>query len=252
MQLASSTTAAVAVPTVDPFAGLPAFLLRPPRFDPPPPDPWRVVRARFGTELAVARALETELDLEAFCPRYRSRFVVRGRFHERLTVFLPSYVFSRFDPLNPYRWHSVHAIGGVFGVLPGSVSEAEMTALRFLVAELDDGSALGAPVCDLRRRFLPLGRTVRLVTGPFTGYDGEVTACDGLFAWIKIFGLLGRDTVIEVPADWCDPVESTSSIDSTVGGSPSDTGRNRRDLGPKRRRRKHRGSYRPPGLGSVA
>ena len=193
MQLTASTHASVAT-------GLPAFLFKSVVLSKPTVEPWRVVRVRFGTEPSVASALEADLGLEVFCPRYRVRWVSRGRRLERQAVFLPTYVFARFDPADPVRWHEVHDLDGVLGLLPGIATDNELARLTELVTayDLDD-----APIFDVRRRYLPIGSKVQIVSGPFAAYAGRVTACDGVTAWVKIFGLLGREVDVNVPADRC-------------------------------------------------
>jgi hypothetical protein len=211
--LSLSTSTSVNHPGSPRLPDLPAFPLRPPPFSitPEPLPPWRVVRARYGSELSVTRSL-ADLDLEAWCPRYRSRWVSRGRPHERLNVFLPTYVFSRFDPFDPYRWHQLMAIDGVAGFLDGIVSDLEITSLRLLLDVID---ADDEPVYEVHHRFLPVGSEVRFSSGPFVGRRTIVVATDGFTAWVKNFGLLGRDNDINVPADWCEVI--TNNVDAASG-----------------------------------
>lgn len=211
------------------LAAFPAFLLRPVPIPLPilEPDAWRVISSRPGFERRLVEAL-TAISLDAWSPRYRSRWVSRGRRYERLNVFLPTYVFVRFDPANPIWWHRVMSLDGVRRLLPGIVTDEELDAIRETVADL---STETEPVYDVKRRFLPLGSAVRFGRGPFTGYDGTVVSCDGISAWVKIFGLLGRENDINVPADWCEVLEQSATSGHTET--------------PRWRKRARRGRFRP-------
>lgn len=207
----------------------PAFLLNSVLTLPSPP-PWRAVRTRFGRESVVSLGLE-RYDFETRCARYRSRWLVRGRWHERLSVFIPGYVFSRFDPADPHRWHEVMDLDGVVEILPGTVTEGEMDLLDALL--VDFVSHGDEPVFRVSKRFLPIGGEVTIAEGPFATYRGLVEDCDGFEADVKIFGLLGRDLSVKVPTEWChttlkNEVDAISGRRSYPEGTRRRRGRARR------------------------
>ena len=226
-----STAAASA--TIPAAVDLPAFLLRPspillPGEDPTQDslDPWRVLRVRSGLEPQVVRSLDDD-EIPSWCPIYRSRWIYHRKQRERSNALLPTYVLARFDPTNPYLWHRVMDTTGVFAILPGVVSPAEMATLAALIGHQDDPD--DEPY-DVHIRHLPLNSSILINRGPFFSYGGVVEACDGVSAWVRINRLLCRDNCISIPAEWCDVVGNQQELAAPMGSRRShQRARRRRD-----------------------
>ena len=182
-------------------------------YDPPLDDrpPWHAVRVAYGTEIEVATEA-TRLGYVAYCPRYWVRWLDRTkRKREKLTPYLATYLFVRFDGTDAYAWHDIMDIDGVSHLLGGEVpmivNEGEMAVLR---AQIGDGDEL--VVHEIKRRRHYVGEVVLLNAGPFAGFTAEIEKPEeeGLFVGVKINGLLGRETPLRLPSNWCDRAEAAS------------------------------------------
>lgn len=168
--------------------------------------PWHAVRVAYSTEIDVATEAE-KMGYTAYCPRYWVRWVTRGKKYEKLTPYLATYIFVRFDGTDAYAWHDIMNIKSVSHLLGGEVpmivTEAEMAVLRAMIGDGDE-----LVVHEIKRKRHEVGETVRIAAGPFTDMTGEIEIVEeeGLYATVKFNALLGRELSIRLPSIWCKSV----------------------------------------------
>lgn len=179
------------------------------RLDPEPPPPWHAVRTRWRAEFDVAKRLEENFDLEVYCPRYLATRVIRYRKVSELIPYLSGIVFARWDADDPCRWHDLMELTGVTGFIggtvPATVPEWQLDVVRRRIGPDD---LLEVPIDPAAWR-PDVGTHVRVIAGPFEIYTGQVEsvrACDGM-TQVKIWGLLGRDVSVPVPASMLERID---------------------------------------------
>lgn len=165
---------------------------------------WHALITKYGKEDEVNNACAT-LELDSCCPKYLIKWASKGRIHTRNIPLIPRYVFVKFDIEDVYQWRSVFDIEDVSKILggerPGIVKEEELERLCGYV--INDGE-LNLTAKAAFANFWA-GDIVRLLGGPFAGYEVECTWTDGKLAAVKI-PLLGVEAPLYYPAELCDPV----------------------------------------------
>jgi transcription antitermination factor NusG len=167
---------------------------------------WYAVRVKSNRERVTADSLKGK-GLEVFLPEYRSQ----SRNNTRRTFSLPlfaGYLFCRFDALNRLPILMVpgvvHIVG--FGKDPEPVDPEEMARL-FALAECR---------LDLKPHpYPPVGKHIRLQSGPLLGIDGIILAHEGEDRLVISVTLLQRSVAVQIERDWLAPLElevSTPSI----------------------------------------
>ncbi|MBI4220992.1 MAG: hypothetical protein HY682_12665 [Chloroflexi bacterium] len=161
---------------------------------------WYVAKSKPGKE----RILATELaryDVETFYPYLRK---VRGG-DARLEALFPTYMFCRFDPLQP-DWQAIRWAHGLAYFLQAddelaTVPEPLIEYLKDKTLRWNQGST--------QSRFKP-GERVRIVNGPFTGFEAIFRSyipsrerCQVLLQAIKTF------STVEVPERDLDSISTS-------------------------------------------
>jgi len=144
---------------------------------------WFVVQTRAGQERAVSRAVE-KLDLEVFYPTFKRTISVGRRREDVVRPLFPLYLFAAFE-IQDATWRSIFRVDGVQTILPinGHASRAEKLPIPVperVVVSLKAAAILGGghiPIMEDEREHLPRlnpGQRVRVIEGPFDGYEGLV------------------------------------------------------------------------------
>lgn len=129
---------------------------------------------------------------DAFMPRHRTSWRWRGKQVDGWRPLFGGYLFLSIDPAAP-RWREVTTMPGIRSLVklgahgPAHVPSAVVTELM--------------AHCDTEGRLLPdanfeAGDTVRLTSGPFAGFVGEVQRVDPDRRIHMLLEVLGRETAL--------------------------------------------------------
>ena len=160
---------------------------------------WYAVRTAAGREKAVASQLSSK-GYEEFLPLYRSRRQWCDRVKELEMALFPGYLFCRFDfnqRLPILVTPGVQMIVGT-GKLPAPVSDAEIEALRRVIAS-------GAPAEP--HDYLTAGQRVRIREGSLAGVEGILAEAKNSWRVILSVELLRRSVAVEVDRAVLAPVD---------------------------------------------
>ena len=129
---------------------------------------WYAIQTKPNKECSVRATLDQE-GFEVYCPRIRRAIhgAQRGAWKE--AALFPGYVFVRFDFVRDYarlRWKPGLVRVVMSGATPLVVTEATLASVRQMEKEGIRG--LLRPV-----RWKP-GTRVRVIDGPFSGFEGRV------------------------------------------------------------------------------
>jgi len=129
---------------------------------------WYAIQTKPNKESSVRATLDQE-GFEVYCPRIRRpiRGSERGAWKE--AALFPGYLFARFDFVQDYarlRWKPGLVRVVMSGATPLLISEATLASVRQM--EKEGARHLFRPV-----RWKP-GARVRVIGGPFTGFEGRV------------------------------------------------------------------------------
>jgi transcriptional antiterminator RfaH len=166
-----------------------------------PPPCWFAVFSKPRREAEAAEQLERQ-GFTAFLPRVRVRRRLRGQWREVVEPMFPRYLFLRatpgLDDLRPIR--STRGVVGLvrFGGEPRPVPEA-------LIAELQRVCTTADGALDLPEPLVP-GSRVRILAGPFAGYEAELLNQDGVHRARVLLELLGQFHAVQMPVDILTPV----------------------------------------------
>ncbi|SRR6266704_1553078 len=131
--------------------------------------PCYAIQTKPNKERSVQAALD-EAGIEVFCPRIRVPIRrLESRSWKEAALF-PGYLFARFDFARDYprlRWKPGLVRVVMSGVTPLAVSDATLASVRQI--EREGVRHLLRPV-----RWKP-GTRVRVVQGPFAGFEGRVS-----------------------------------------------------------------------------
>lgn len=162
---------------------------------------WFVVFSKPRREVEAVEQLERQ-EFATFLPRVRSRRRVRGQWQDIVEPMFPRYLFLQATPgqddLRPIR--STRGVIGLvrFGGEPKPAPEVVMAELRRLCPGNDAVLELPAPLVP--------GSQVRILEGPFAGYEAELLSLDGERRALVLLTLLGRSSAVAFPIDALTPV----------------------------------------------
>lgn len=157
---------------------------------------WFAVFSKPRREMEATEQLERQ-GFSTFLPRVRVRRRLRGQWRAVVEPMFPRYLFLQaipgLDDLRPIR--STYGVVGLvrFGGEPHPVSEALIIELQRLCA-VDDG-ALNLP------EPLAPGSRVRILEGPFAGYEAALLSRNGNNRARVLLQLLGQVHAVQVPLD---------------------------------------------------
>jgi len=128
------------------------------------PDDWYLVRTKPGKERWVRDQLATRLS-EVFLPMLKARMPRWGRMAMSVAPLFPCYLFARMDLQTKY--FEVKYLAGVSGLV--SAGSDPLVVPDLIVTEI---RARGVDdVVELREVPFDSGQSVRVVEGPFRGFD---------------------------------------------------------------------------------
>lgn len=162
---------------------------------------WFAVRTAAGREKAVASQLELK-GYEEFLPLYRSKRQWSDRIKEMDLSLFPGYLFCRFDfnhRLPILITPGVKLIVG-YGKIPTPVSDAEIEALRRVVAS----GAAAEP-----HEYLSIGQRVRVREGSLAGVEGILLHVKNTCRIVLSVELLRRSVSVELDRAAIAPVLSS-------------------------------------------
>ena len=166
----------------------------------PPVPLWFAVFSKPRRETEAMEQLERQ-GFTVFLPLARARRRLRGQWRAVIEPMFPRYLFLRatpgLDDLRPIR--STRGVIGLvrFGGEPRPAPDALIAALQRLCAS--DG------VLDLPEPLVP-GSRVRILEGPFAGYEAELLSHDGAHRARVLLALLGQMHAVQIPLDELAPV----------------------------------------------
>jgi len=148
-------------------------------------------------ELAAEENLRRQ-GYQVYYPRLLRPARVRGRWLDRVTSLFPRYLFLRLSvgdqAIAPVRSTvgvaSVVRFGGDYAVVPDAIVDDLRTR---------EDPATGLHCLHGHSEFEP-GSNVRIVADVFDGLQGVFQRESGDERVVLLLGLLGRDTLVEVPA----------------------------------------------------
>jgi transcriptional antiterminator RfaH len=155
---------------------------------------WFAVFSKPRREVEAAEQLEQQ-GFTAFLPRVRARRRLRGQWREVVEPMFPRYLFLRatlgLDDLRPIR--STRGVVGLvrFGGEPRPVPEV-------LIAELYRLCSAADGALDLPEPLVP-GSRVRILEGPFAGYEAELLSQDGEHRARVLLTMLGQSHAVQMP-----------------------------------------------------
>ena len=130
--------------------------------------PWYAVQTKPRKEPSVQAAL-SQAGIEVYCPRIQKPLVRASRKSWRVLPLFPGYLFARFEFARDYprvRWTPGLVRVVMSGGTPLAVTETMLSSVREI--EREGIRLLLRPI-----RWEP-GARVRVVQGPFTGFEGQV------------------------------------------------------------------------------
>lgn len=163
------------------------------------PSQWFAVRTASGREKFVASQLQSK-GYEEFLPLYRSKRQWSDRTKELELPLFPGYIFCRFDSrqrLPILTTPGVKLIIG-YGKIPAPVDEAEMEALRRVVAS---GAA-----AEPHSEYVAVGEKVRIREGSLAGVEGILVDLKNSWRIVLSVELLQRSVAVELDRAAIEPV----------------------------------------------
>src|SRR5437899_3747970 len=165
--------------------------------------PWYAIQTKPNKERSVQAALD-EVGIEVYCPRIRVPHRKMQRRSWKEAALFPGYLFARFDFARDYpllRWRPGLVRVVMSGVTPLAVTDATLASVRQM--EKEDVRGLLRPV-----RWKP-GTRVRVVQGPFAGFEGRVSLTlrggDRIRILLELFR---RQAALECEPDLLEPLAS--------------------------------------------
>ena len=158
-------------------------------------DFWYVAQLKpNGFERAISNLNRQNFD--TFMPMRRKTVSHARQLKEVLRPIFPGYVFVRFGSQKS-DWRKINSTFGVARLVsfhaqkPAAVPEGLMLALR----ERCDEKAVLRPLDDLKA-----GETVKMITGPFAEFVGEIEAFVAADRLRILFDFMGQKTRLDVPS----------------------------------------------------
>lgn len=139
------------------------------------------------------------IGVQCFNPRVVSTKIIRGRKHMTEMPYLPAYLFLRFDRADD-RWRGVYAVRGirtVLGTSPERPSPIRDDAMAILLDRCNGQYVEAKHVDTALSKIVPIGSTVQITRGAFSGYEAEVSWSHGDRVKV-IMSLLGAQREIKL------------------------------------------------------
>lgn len=163
---------------------------------------WFAVFSKPRREMEATEQLERQ-GFTTFLPRVRVRRRLRGQWREVVEPMFPRYLFLRAtlgeDNLAPVR-----STRGVVGLVRFG-GEPPRPVPDPLIAELQRLCAVPDGALDLPEPLVP-GSRVRILEGPFAGYEADLLSQDGEHRARVLLTMLGQSHAVQMPVDILTPV----------------------------------------------
>jgi len=215
-----------------------------------PATTWQVIRAVTGKEQQVATAL-SEIGIATFCPMLLFVIHQRGRLHKKVKALFQNYLFAKWEPSNPHRWHEIMDTQHVLGIIGHDEPQAvDPEIIESWIARTGTGDILADP--DLLKTMQDLQRGYRVgdyvrCEGAYLGHNLLVVSIDEETQTVKLqIGLLGRTFVIERLIKECELAGDPPLLDAPATQNRGGARRSRRGgrqaflVRSFRRKRRHR------------
>jgi transcription antitermination factor NusG len=168
--------------------------------------PWFAVQTRLRYEQFAAEHLRSK-GYDPFLPVYTCRRRWSDRIKKIDLPLFPGYLFCRFDLQNRLP---ILVTPGVIQVVgsgksPIAVDDAEIAAIQGIVQS-------GLPREPWE--FLQVGQTVRIASGPLSGYEGILLNVKGNHRLVLSVSLLRRSVAVEIDSAWVSPASSKPLLES--------------------------------------
>jgi transcriptional antiterminator RfaH len=171
---------------------------------------WYLIHTKAKRE-AVAEVNLRRQGYQVYYPRLQRPARIRGRWVDRVAALFPRYLFLRLavghQAIGPVRSTvgvaNIVRFGSEYTVVPDAVVE-----------DLNGRADAETGLHRLHRRALyEPGSNVRVVAGVFEGLEGVFQRESGVERVMLLLGLLGRDTLVQLPAAFVLPrIESQVSL----------------------------------------
>ncbi|MDF1565023.1 MAG: transcription termination/antitermination protein NusG [Deltaproteobacteria bacterium] len=164
---------------------------------------WYVVHTYSGYENKAKKSLEERIVAEGLEEHFEEVLIpmenvvemVRGERRTSRRKFFPGYMLVKME-LNDRTWHCVKNTPRVTGFVgnakqPPPVPEFEV---RRIIGQISEGEEAPKP-----KRLYDVGDRVRVVDGPFSGFEGSVEDVRADKGKLKVLlSMFGRDTPVEL------------------------------------------------------
>ena len=163
---------------------------------------WYLIHTK-PTREAVAETNLRRQGYQVYCPRLLRPIKIRGRWVDRVASLFPRYLFLRLavghQAMGPVRSTigvaNIVRFGNDYTVVPDAIVEN-------LRMRADPETGLHRVHADTL--FEP-GSNVRIVAGVFDGLEGVFQRESGDERVVLLLGLLGRETLVQLPAAFVSP-----------------------------------------------
>jgi transcription antitermination factor NusG len=174
---------------------------------------WFALTVKPRHEKATLLALQSR-GLEAFLPVHEARRKWSDRIKRLEMPLFTGYVFCRFSLDNRLPVLSTPGVNSIvsFGGTPTSIPEAEIEAVRAMVAS-------GLPLTPWP--YLKAGQDVRIKAGPLRNLEGRLASARDTWHVVVNVELLQRSVAVTVERDWIEVTcETPRRVMGAVVGLP--------------------------------
>lgn len=175
-----------------------------------------MAQTRPGSGLLAERMLKQRMDagqlprMGLFNPKVKvQREWSRGRVSEGTNLYLPGYIFIRFDceadDWRPINWTpGVSGIMYAYGEVPAAIQDEMLAPLLGLCTADGEGDYYLNEV-QADAALFKVGREIKVLSGTWQGWQGPITRVQGQRLRV-IMTLFGRATQVDLPKKFCEVV----------------------------------------------
>ena len=153
---------------------------------------WHVARTKNFSEMIAEKALRDK-GFSSFNPKcYTERFT-RGRRVLTERCYIPGYIFIQFDPVEQPNWPSINYTRGIHSLLymgPEKAAPIRDSAMNIILDRCNGDRVKAEDIDFAISKIIPVGANVKIVDGPFAGFEGPVKWSDGqrIKVLLSLFG----------------------------------------------------------------
>ena len=161
---------------------------------------WYVATTEAFCEARAEEGIERKrIGVQTFNPKCVTTKFIRGRKQMTEMPYLPGYIFVRFDRGDD-RWRGIYAVRGIrtiLGATPERPSPIRDDAMAILLDRCNGQYVEAKHVDTALSKIIPIGSTVQITRGAFSGYEAEVSWSHGDRVKV-IMSLLGAQREIKL------------------------------------------------------